>query len=383
MLLFSCRCCVAQSSFCSSAGLSSSSRRAKLRHSSAYSWPGGSASASPHGDGKGPFGGFRVGDAHPATTACPLPSPRLHPGRPAWFQGSPRTAFLQPSTQPPSLREGGSIGVSPPAALQDSDAQNSGNVGPLHSPQPARKSRSPENRQGGPPKGPASSTKATCPTVWPGVASASKVRQPTLSFSLSPTGLCRQGWGGGGGGGMVTSQNAQHSQNSPHRCWQGGEGDPDRWEDDCGTYWVSSGMASTALPYTLQEPCCWSSAAFPPLWSLQVSSSVHPQYGGHPISATLGDEGAHSPSTPSCPTPADAGFALGSPPRRASPTPPITVQLSSTPLPVFVCTEYSLQHHPLLFDGSLAGQKCRCMCMGGEHSSASSPPAPRALWVKD
>lgn len=222
MLLFSCRCCVAQSSFCSSAGLSSSSRRAKLRHSSAYSWPGGSASASPHGDGKGPFGGFRVGDAHPATTACPLPSPRLYPGRPAWFQGSPRTAFLQPSTQPPSLREGGSIGVSPPAALQDSDAQNSGNVGPLHSPQPARKSRSPENRQGGPPKGPASSTKATCPTVWPGVASASKVRQPTLSFSLSPTGLCRQGWGGGGGGAWSHPKMPSTPKTAPTGAGKGG-----------------------------------------------------------------------------------------------------------------------------------------------------------------
>lgn len=69
-----------------------------------------------------------------------------------------------------------------------------------------------------------------------------------------------------------------------------GEGDPNRWKDDCGTYWVSSGMASTALPYTLQELCCWSSAAFPPLWSLQVSRSVHPQYrlgmGAHHLSNT-------------------------------------------------------------------------------------------------
>lgn len=49
-------------------------------------------------------------------------------------------------------------------------------------------------------------------------------------------------------------------------------------------------MASTALPYTLQELCCWSSAAFPPLWSLQVSRSVHPQYrlgmGAHHLSNT-------------------------------------------------------------------------------------------------
>lgn len=239
--------------------------------------------------------------------------------------------------------------------------QRTGRGGPQRALHPAQRPRAPR-----------------CGPVWPAPRKSGSPR----SASPCPQRGCA-GRDGEGGEGMVTSQNAQHSQNSPHRCWQGGEGDPDRWEDDCGTYWVSSGMASTALPYTLQEPCCWSSAAFPPLWSLQVSSSVHPQYGGHPISATLGDEGAHSPSTPSCPTPTDTGFALGSPPRRASPTPPITVQLSSTPLPVFVCTEYSLQHHPLLFDGSLAGQKCRCMCMGGEHSSASSPPAPCALWVKD
>lgn len=42
----------------------------------------------------------------------------------------------------------------------------------------------------------------------------------------------------------------------------------------CGTYLVSSGMASRALPYTLQKPCCWRSAAFPPLWSLRMRRSV-------------------------------------------------------------------------------------------------------------
>jgi len=40
VLLFSWRCCIAHRSFCSSAGLSSSRRLAKVRHSSAYSWPG-------------------------------------------------------------------------------------------------------------------------------------------------------------------------------------------------------------------------------------------------------------------------------------------------------------------------------------------------------
>lgn len=62
----------------------------------------------------------------------------------------------------------------------------------VHSPQPARKRRSPEKRQGGLPKGAPSSTYTMWPTVWPGVASASKVRQPTLTFSLSASGLCRE-----------------------------------------------------------------------------------------------------------------------------------------------------------------------------------------------
>lgn len=39
------------------------------------------------------------------------------------------------------------------------------------------------------------------------------------------------------------------------------------------TYLVSCGMASRALPYTLQELCFWQSTPFPPLWSLQTGKS--------------------------------------------------------------------------------------------------------------
>lgn len=93
-------------------------------------------------------------------------------------------------------------------------------------------------------------------------------------------------------------------------------------------------MASTALPYTLQEPCCWSSAAFPPLWSLQVSSSVHPQYGGHPISATLGDEGLTALQPPAAPLPQTQAL-LWDPHPDGHPQHPRL--LSNSPVPPYQC----------------------------------------------
>lgn len=130
-----------------------------------------------------------VGDTHLATAACPRPSPWPGPGRRAWSQGSPQTACLDPQKNTCHGEAGGT--PKPIPGWDKPPTPQPPAWGWVHSPQPARKRRSPEKRQGGLPKGSPSSTYTMWPTVWPGVASASKVRQPTLTFSLSVSGLCR------------------------------------------------------------------------------------------------------------------------------------------------------------------------------------------------
>lgn len=97
---------------------------------------------------------------------------------------------------------------------------------------------------------------------------------------------------------------------------------------------MSCGMASRALPYTLQELCFWQSASFPPLWSLQTGRSE--TLNVPPVLSPLNGAGLEVTS-------AGATFTAATNPPRAT----------SCPLPVFVCAEYGLQHHPLFFNGSL------------------------------
>lgn len=100
---------------------------------------------------------------------------------------------------------------------------------------------------------------------------------------------------------------------------------------------MSRGMASRALPYTLQELCFWQSASFPPLWSLQTGRSETLNVPPHSPPNKWGRVGG----------PLRWGCLHSSYQR---------FQSSSCPLPVFVCAEYGFQHHPLFFDGSL-GEK--------------------------
>lgn len=97
---------------------------------------------------------------------------------------------------------------------------------------------------------------------------------------------------------------------------------------------MSCGMASRALPYTLQELCFWQSASFPPLWSLQTGRSE--TLNVPPVLSPLNGAGLEVTS-------AGATFSAATNPPRAT----------SCPLPVFVCAEYGLQHHPLFFNDSL------------------------------
>lgn len=198
VLLFSWRCCTAHCSFCSSAELSSSRRLAKVRHSSAYSWP-----VDPHMQplaspppGSPPWQWDQGDSSSCALLLGTLTWPKqcvlaqAH-GHVQGGQHGLRGALKRPACIPTKLPVMGDLGGTPKPS-QDGITPQLPVWGWVHSPQPARKRRSPEKRQGGLPKGPPSSTYTMWPTVWPGVASASKVRQPTVTFSLSASGLCRE-----------------------------------------------------------------------------------------------------------------------------------------------------------------------------------------------
>lgn len=146
---------------------------------------------------------------------------------------------------------------------------------------------------------------------------------------------------------------------------------------------VSSGTASRALPYTLQAPCRWRSSAFPPLWSLRAQRLVPPpqwgRCGGTPSSKPCAP-GHHRLPPPEPPKTLCLG--VPTPPqrvpqhpfgaRRTPPRPP------PSPLPVLVGAEDGLQRHPLLLDGSLAGQRFGGN-IGGWHLHAPQTPSPRPV----